>query len=149
MDKKESLAQIFLIPAYPSVITALCFFIRTHLIGRSQSARGQTQAGTEACTSPNTLLSWTLTQDSSAPAAEQTERAFQEIPIACLPCQQLPPAQAEPLEPWDVPALACTTVTASCSSPSLLLLAQPWGAAACALTVFQHPSFQREGLPFI
>lgn len=83
------------------------------------------------------------------------EKAFQGNPIACLPCQQLPAAQAEPLEPWDVPALACTTVTASCSSPSLLLLAQPRGgsllrgAAACALTVFQHPSFQREALPFM
>lgn len=34
MDKKQSLAQIFLIPAYPSVITALSFFVRTHLIGK-------------------------------------------------------------------------------------------------------------------
>lgn len=98
---------------------------------------------------PATLLGWTLT---SAPAAEQTEKAFQENPIACFPCQQLPPAQAEP---WDVPALACPTVIASCSSPSLLLLAQPRvgpllrGAAACALTVFQHPSFQREALPIM
>lgn len=48
MDKKQNLAQIFLIPAYPSVITVLCFFVRTHLIGKSQSARGHTQAGTEA-----------------------------------------------------------------------------------------------------
>lgn len=107
------------------------------------------------CPARQCLLGWTLTQDSSAPAAEQTEKAFQENPIACLLCQQLPPAQAEPLEPRDVPASAPSTGTASCSSPSLLLLAQPRagpllrGAAACALTEFQHPSFPREALPFM
>lgn len=80
--------------------------------------QGDKQAGTEACTARQCLLGWTLTQDSSAPAAEQMEKTFQENPIACLPCLQLPPAQAEPQEPRDVPALARTTVIASCSSPS-------------------------------
>lgn len=107
------------------------------------------------CPARQCLLGWTLIQDSSAPAAEQTEKAFQENPIACLLCQQLPPAQAEPLEPRDVPASAPSTGTASCSGPSLLLLAQPRagpllrGASACALTEFQHPSFPREALPFM
>lgn len=74
------------------------------------------------CPARQCLLGWTLTQDSSAPAAEQTEKAFQENPIACLLCQQLPPAQAEPLEPRDVPAsaqgLPAAPAQACCCWPS-------------------------------
>lgn len=131
MDKKQNSAQIFLIPAYPSMITVLCFFVRTHLIGRSQSARGQTQAGTEAYTSVLPLCWAGHSHEILLPQQQSKQRKLsRKTPLPACPAScHLPPAQAEPLEPWDVPALACTTVTASCSSPSLLLLAQPQGRA--------------------
>lgn len=107
MDKKQSWAQIFLIPAYHLCDHSSVLLCQDPL-DRKVTKCKETSTGRDRslyqCPAP--LLGWTLTQDSSALAAEQTEKAFQENPVACLPCQQLPPAQAEPLEPWDVPALA-------------------------------------------
>lgn len=45
-----------------------------------------------------------------ATGAEQTARKLSRETPVCFPCQLLPPAQAEPRVPRDVPALACRTL---------------------------------------
>lgn len=122
MDKKQSLAQFFLIPAYhlrdhSSVL--LCqdpLDRRVTKVQRDKHRQGQKPV-------PASCHSAGLDTHTGffCPGSRANRGSFPESPIACLPCQQLPPAQAEPPEPWDVPALARTTVTASCSSSSLLL----------------------------